>query len=118
MTFEAHSKGTPPGVAVDQRLILEKVNLHEADFSQRRLAQFVAVESRFTACRFTGIVADYTCFGAGTSPTEYTDCTLDGSKLRIGVAGVLASCVRSKMFVCAISAVTWWSLSSAYSAVA
>jgi Pentapeptide repeats (8 copies) len=87
MKYGAQSRGRLDRAPEDRQLIFDAVDLHEADYSGRKVVHFVATASRFDRCRFERMVADHVSFGAGVRPSLYRECTFDGSWLRIDVVG-------------------------------
>lgn len=86
MDFEARRTGYKQ-ISSDDRIVISRQRLVEADFSDRRLEQFSAEGSRFERCRFDGTVIGSTSLGAGRSVSEYVGCSFDGASLRMGAGG-------------------------------
>ncbi|GIH15520.1 pentapeptide repeat-containing protein [Rugosimonospora africana] len=72
-------ESTPP---VEERLVLNEVDLTRADFSGRRIQRFGVTASRFTECDFSGVrIFKGGSFGAGGDYTEYLGCVFDQAEL-------------------------------------
>ena len=69
-------------------LHLEDAVFDGEDFSGLRLTQFTATACVFRRCRFERCHLDQACFGGGTSPSEYINCTFDGSRITAIAPGV------------------------------
>jgi hypothetical protein len=88
MKISVRSKGRVNPLPEDRRLIFDQADVKGADFSARRLDQFVAISSRFDQCSFEGLQADNVSFGSGGRVSEYIACSFDRSHLRCFAAGV------------------------------
>jgi uncharacterized protein YjbI with pentapeptide repeats len=64
----------------DKSLTLEGEDLTGKEFSGRKLVALSVVDSRLVRCRFERMIVESVCFGAGLMPSEYTQCSFDGSK--------------------------------------
>jgi hypothetical protein len=71
------------------------------DFTGLRLKQFTATQSSLRRCRFDASRIDQACFGGGAKPSEYTDCSFDGARIR-AIAPGIARFVRCSFRDCLI----------------
>lgn len=86
MSFHARSAGTT-NVDGNRRIALNHEHLRNADFSGRRLMQFSSVGSKLHSARFDNARIKSASFGAGREPSEYIECSFDGSHIRFGPGG-------------------------------
>jgi Pentapeptide repeats (8 copies) len=86
VSFQAHPVGKAR-IDESQRVVLDHVQLHGADFSGRKLVQFSAVGSRLEGCRFDKAKMEDASFGAGRETSEYVECSFDGARVRFGPGG-------------------------------
>jgi hypothetical protein len=86
MSFHARSAGRTP-IDHNSHIVLDHEDLRSVDFSRRRLAQFSAVGSRLRSGRFDNTRIESASFGAGREPSEYIECSFDGSHIRFGPGG-------------------------------
>lgn len=70
------------------RIELRGELLEGANFAGLKLKQFTATESSFRRCSFDAIRIEQACFGGGTKPSEYTDCSFDRARIRAIAPGV------------------------------
>jgi hypothetical protein len=71
----------------DSRLEFNRADLVQQDLSERHIDSFIAVASRFTACKFDRLRVDDARFAGGIEVSEYIDCSFDGAILRAPIPG-------------------------------
>lgn len=86
MSFQARSVGNV-SISDNNRIVLDHKDLRGVDFSGRKLLQFSAVGSRLQSSQFNHARINNASFGAGREPSEYIECTFDGSHIRFGPGG-------------------------------
>jgi hypothetical protein len=70
------------------RIELRDETLEGENLTGLRLKQFTATQCSFRSCRFDGSTIEQACFGGGTKPSDYTDCSFDGARITAVAPGV------------------------------
>jgi len=76
----------------DQRIVLDHKQIHNADYSGRKLMQFCTIGCRLEKCRFENADIMDAQFGAGREVSEFVECNFDG--MRFSHCGCIARFVR------------------------
>ncbi|MCO1578063.1 hypothetical protein M8C13_20120 [Crossiella sp. SN42] len=69
------------------RFTITEKSIKDTDFSQNKSKEWGIVESRLERCKFENLRVRNFVFGSGKKPTEYIDCSFDGSHIRALVPG-------------------------------
>ena len=78
-----------------------EARLSDADFSRTEFSDYAATRSVFCRCSFERSTFSHPCFGAGTRPSEYLDCSFDRCRITATTPGV-ARFVRCSFRNCTI----------------
>jgi hypothetical protein len=68
-------------------LTIKNEKLKNADFSNKKLVRFCAVDSIFENCNFEKMRLECLSAGAGPGYSEYINCSFDGSKIKMFTPG-------------------------------
>lgn len=82
MSFRARPVDTS-----SRRVVLNHELLRDVDLSGHKLLQFSSVGSTLHSVRFNDLRIQSASFGADREPSEYLDCSFDGSHIRFGPGG-------------------------------
>jgi hypothetical protein len=76
--------GPPPG---DDRLFVRGGAFVDADYSGRRLSRLMLADATFTRCRFERLRVRDAALGVLGHPSEFVECSFDGSTLALPGSG-------------------------------
>lgn len=65
-----------------------KKRLKSESFSGKKVSKFVAVECEFVDCSFQNMNIKDICFGGGSKPTRYVNCTFDNTTFSSNAPGL------------------------------
>jgi len=68
-------------------LVLDSAVVRDGDYTGLKLARFVSIGSRFSACQFESMKISMMSAGAGLVQSEYVDCSFDGTQMEMHPGG-------------------------------
>jgi hypothetical protein len=72
----------------DARVVLNRLQVRERDYSDRRILQFITIGSHLEKCCFDNVRIDTAQFGCGRQTSEFFDCTFNGARIVMGSGGL------------------------------